>query len=526
MSESETSLIGFSRGEVSEEVFYAENPSTGERIPTVYCAASDEEVDRAVELSDDAAVPLASLSGAEKARFLRTIADNVEGIVEDLVAIVTAETGLPEPRVRAETGRTSGQLRLFADLVEEGSWVDARIDHAMPDRQPIPKPDLRAMLRPIGPVGVFCASNFPLAFSVAGGDTASAFAAGCPVIVKAHHAHPGSALAVGKAVSEAVQSCNLPEGAFSLLYGGGRTVGQRLVCHPSLKAVGFTGSRAGGRALFDLAAARSEPIPVYAEMSSVNPIFILPSALAERKEEIAQGLQGSATLGMGQFCTNPGIVLHESGESGDEFRASYAQFMKDSPSGPMLHSGIRDAYGEGLSAVTGRPGVEVLVEPGSDRGGGNCDASAAVLATDASSFLADESMAEEVFGPSTLLVSCEGREQMLEYASRMEGQLTVSIFGSEEELVAYEDLVDVLETKAGRLLFNQFPTGVEVCHSMVHGGPYPATTDGRSTSVGTGAILRFARPVCFQGFPDDLLPDELKESNPLGIRRLVDSRNV
>ena len=295
MSESETSLIGFSRGEVSEEVFHAENPSTGDRIPTVYCAASDEEVDRAVELSDDAVVPLASLSGAEKARFLRTIADNVEGIVEDLVAIVTAETGLPEPRVRAETGRTSGQLRLFADLVEEGSWVDARIDHAMPDRQPIPKPDLRAMLRPLGPVGVFCASNFPLAFSVAGGDTASAFAAGCPVIVKAHHAHPGSALAVGKAVLEAVQSCNLPEGAFSLLYGGGRTVGQRLVCHPSLKAVGFTGSRAGGRALFDLAAARPEPIPVYAEMSSVNPIFILPSALAERKEEIAQGLQGSSS---------------------------------------------------------------------------------------------------------------------------------------------------------------------------------------------------------------------------------------
>ena len=522
MSEIETSLIGFSRGDASEDTFYASNPATGDQLAAAYASASDSEVDRVAELAEKAAGSLAALSGAEKAKFLRTVADNVEGIVEDLVSIVTSETGLPEPRVRGETGRTSGQLRLFADLVEEGSWVDARIDHAMPDRQPIPKPDLRSMLRPIGPVGVFCASNFPLAFSVAGGDTASALASGCPVIVKAHHAHPGSALAVGHAVIAAVKSCGLPEGTFSLLYGGGRTVGQRLVKHPALKAVGFTGSRSGGRALFDLAAARPEPIPVYAEMSSVNPIFLLPSVLADRSEEFAAGLQGSAVMGVGQFCTNPGVVIHEKGDVGDAFKTAYAELMSQAPVSAMLHSGIRDAYGEGVSARSGSSNIEVLTDAGEGRGTGGCEAAASAFATDARSYLGDASLADEVFGPSTLLVACEGREEMLEIAGGLEGQLTASIFGKAEELADHQDLVDVLETKVGRLLFNQFPTGVEVCHSMVHGGPYPATTDGRSTSVGTGAILRFARPVCYQGFPTERLPEELKDGNSLGIKRVVD----
>ena len=522
MSHSESSLIGFSRGENSGELIHATNPATGDRLPVGYFSASEVEVDRAVDLAEQAAGDLAALSGGNKAKFLRTVADNIDGIVEELAQVVTTETGLPEPRVRGETARTSGQLRMFADLVEEGSWVDARIDHAIPDRQPIPKPDLRAMLRPIGPVGVFCASNFPLAFSVAGGDTASAFAAGCPVVVKAHHAHPGSALAVGKAVIAAVSSCGLPEGAFSLLFGGGRTVGQRLVKHSSLKAVGFTGSRAGGRALFDLASARPEPIPVYAEMSSVNPIFILPGTLLDGGDEIAQGLQGTATLGVGQFCTNPGVVFHEKGEAGDAFRAAYATLMGEATTAPMLHSGIRAAYGEGLLAMSNRPGVQSLVDPREERGAGGCHAAAAAFSTDASAFLGDHSLADEIFGPATLLVSCEGREQMLEVARGLEGQLTACIFGSEGELEKNQDLVDVLETKAGRLLFNQFPTGVEVCHSIVHGGPYPATTDGRSTSVGTGSIFRFARPVCYQGFPEEHLPDELKESNPLAINRLID----
>ncbi|MBG30424.1 MAG: aldehyde dehydrogenase (NADP(+)) [Opitutae bacterium] len=522
MTEPETSILGSTRGKNSGDAFCATNPATGEHLNTFYAPASEAETERSAELAEQASLRLAALSGSEKGKFLRAIADGVDHIVEELVSIMTAETGLPEPRVRGETGRTSGQLRMFADLVEEGSWVDARIDHAIPDRQPIPKPDIRSMLRPIGPVGVFCASNFPLAFSVAGGDTASAFAAGCPVIVKAHHAHPGTALAVGKVVQAAVASCGLPEGTFSLLYGGGRTVGQHLVRHPSLKAVGFTGSRSGGRALFDLAASRPEPIPVYAEMSSVNPIFLLPSALADRGEQIAEGLLGSATLGVGQFCTNPGIVLHDKGELGEKFKNDYAKLMGQSSAAPMLHSGIRDAYGQGVSSLSSRPQIEALNDCGDDRGQGNCDAQAAVFAADAAAFLSDEALSEEIFGPSTLLVGCDGMDQMLEVARNLEGQLTATIFGSKEEIAAAEDLVAILETKAGRLLLNQFPTGVEVCQSIVHGGPYPATADGRSTSVGTAAILRFARPVCYQGFPDEHLPDELRDNNPLGINRLID----
>ena len=390
MPETETSLIGSSRGNNLDEVFQAANPVNGETLPTIYASANEAEADRAVELAQQASPILQALSGAEKAKFLRQVADNVDAIVEDLVLIVPAETGLPEPRVRGETARTSGQLRMFADLVEEGSWVDARIDHAIPDRQPVPKPDLRSMLRPIGPVAVFCASNFPLAFSVAGGDTASALAAGCPVIVKAHHAHPGTALAVARAVASAVESCGLPEGTFSLIFGGGRTVGQRLVSHPSLKAVGFTGSRSGGRALFDLASARSEPIPVFAEMSSVNPIFLLPNALADGVEEIAQGLHQSATLGVGQFCTNPGIVFYQQGTSGDAFRDNYAKLMMESPTAPMLHAGIRDAYVNGVSTFSQLSDVETWTASKEGEGGLGCHASAAVFEASAENFLSND----------------------------------------------------------------------------------------------------------------------------------------
>ncbi len=522
MPDTETSLIGSSRGNSLDEVFQAANPVNGETLPTIYASASEAETDRAVELAQQANPILQALSGAEKAKFLRQVADNVDAIVEDLVAIVPTETGLPEPRVRGETGRTSGQLRMFADLVEEGSWVDARIDHAIPDRQPIPKPDLRSMLRPVGPVAVFCASNFPLAFSVAGGDTASALAAGCPVIVKAHHAHPGTALAVARAVASAVETCGLPEGTFSLLFGGGRTIGQRLVSHPALKAVGFTGSRSGGRALSDLAAARSEPIPVFAEMSSVNPIFLLPSALADGVEEIAQGLHQSATLGVGQFCTNPGIVFYQEGSSGDAFRSHYAQLMTESPTAPMLHSGIRDAYRNGVSTFSQLSEVETLAALSDSQEGLGCHVGSAVFEASAENFLSNDALSDEIFGPCTLLVACSDTVQMQEIARQLEGQLTASVFGNEDELEQADDLVAILETKSGRLLFNQFPTGVEVCPSIVHGGPYPATSDGRSTSVGTGAILRFARPVCYQGFPEDRLPDELKDSNPLAIRRVID----
>ena len=516
----ESSLIGFSRGSATDASFHATNPATGETSDLSFCKASESEVLKACQLASDASLKMAALSGAQKAAFLRDLAERIEGLVDQLVVTMTSETGLPEPRVRGETGRTAFQLRMFADLVESGHWVDARIDRAQPDRQPLPKPDLRSMLRPVGPVVVFCASNFPLAFSVAGGDSASAWAAGCPVIVKAHHAHPGTALLVGKAVVESVRASGLPEGAFSLIFGDGRTVGHALVGHPAVKAVGFTGSRAGGRALFDLASHREEPIPVYAEMSSVNPIFILPGLGEERMNEIAGGLQGSATLGAGQFCTNPGIVFYPRGAGGESLVATYVGKMKETASAPMLHKGIRKAYGEGLDALAGCEGVEVLVPASDDSGGGGCHAGASVLSTDAANFLNNEKMVDEVFGPSTLLVSYDSPEDLIRIADSLEGQLTASLFGDGSGLSEFGGLLDVLETKAGRLLFNQYPTGVEVCASVVHGGPYPATTDSRSTSVGTGAILRFARPVCYQGFPDDFLPDELKEGNPADITRL------
>ena len=513
-----TSMIGSGRGAASGGA-KACNPATGEELDPDFAEASPEEVGRATMLAAEAAIPFGMLSGRSKALFLRAIAKEIEALGDTLVERATAETGLPAGRIQGERGRTCGQLRMFADLVEDGSWVDARIDHADPDRQPVPKPDTRSMLRPLGPVVVFCASNFPLAFSVAGGDTASALAAGNPVIVKAHSAHPGTAELVGNAVRIAVEKCGLPEGVFSLLFGGGRSVGASLVKDARVKAVGFTGSRSGGRALMDLAAARDEPIPVYAEMSSINPVFILPGAMAERGEAIATGLHGSVTLGVGQFCTNPGLVMLE-GEPGEAFAGSLTKLMGETAAATMLTSGICEAYRNGLKNLAAIGGVETLVSGEAD---GNA-AAAAVFKTDAATFLAGGAIDDEVFGPATLLVSHDGREQVLELARSMEGQLTATLHGTEEDLRNYAELVQVLETRVGRLVVNAFPTGVEVGQSMVHGGPYPATSDGRSTSVGTQAIYRFARPVCYQGFPQSALPDEVTDANPLGVRQLVDGK--
>ena len=515
----ESSFIGYSRGDYSTKTFQAVNPATGEKLPDHYAFASEEEVNLACSLAAQASLQLAELSGKAKAEFLYTLADGLEGAVDDIVNIMTLETGLPEPRVRAETGRTCGQLKMFAKLLEDGNWVDARIDRAQPDRQPLPKPDLRSMLRPVGPVAVFCASNFPLAFSVAGGDSASAWAAGCPVIVKAHHAHPGTALLVAEKVIDAMRKCEWPEGSFSLLFGEGRTVGQKLVSNSAIKAVGFTGSRSGGRALFDLAASRPDPIPVFAEMSSVNPLFVLSEMDADKTNKFAEGLTGSATLGVGQFCTNPGIVFHPGGEWGEGFITTYAENMQKVAACPMLHQGIKDAYEAGLNGVASCDGVEVVLRTSTEGYESDAYAGPALLRTTAQNFLLDASMMEEVFGPSTLLVGYDSTEELEEISNMLEGQLTVSIFGEPTVLNEHSSLLASLETKAGRLLFNQFPTGVEVCPSVVHGGPYPATTDSRSTSVGTGAILRFARPVCYQGFPEEWLPEELKDSNPLGIQR-------
>ena len=513
------SFVGASRGAGGEGESRAVNPVSGEELDPPYQAESEETVEEVCRLAAESFEEYRGKSGKEKAALLRAIADEIDGVEEAIVARMTAETALPEGRCRMEKGRTCFQLRLFADLVEDGTWVDARIDHADPDRAPVPKPDCRSMWRPVGPVVVFCASNFPLAYSVAGGDTASALAAGCPVIVKAHSAHPGTAEIVGGAVRRAVEKCGMPDGIFALLYGSGKTIGQALVKHPEVKAAGFTGSRAGGRALMDSAAARPEPIPVWAEMSAVNPVFVLPGAMKERGMAIAEGFVGSLTLGVGQFCTNPGLVVSGSAGRG-EFAGQVAAKAAETAPATMLHKGIAAAYHEAVGAMTSKDSVESLAEVEAD--GGNNQAGTAVLGTSAGAFLADQSMADEMFGPATLMIEAGDEEEMLAIAESLEGQLTATVHATDEDRASFSRLIAVLERKAGRLVYNGYPTGVEVCHAMVHGGPVPATSDGRSTSVGPQAITRFTRLVCWQGFPDDLLPVELQEENPLGIRRIVD----
>jgi len=455
---------------------------------------------------------------------LRKIAAGIEAITDELVERAGQETALPKARLQGEIARTCGQLNLFAQVVEEGSWVGARIDRADPNRKPAPKPDIRSMLRPLGPVVVFGASNFPLAFSVAGGDTASALAAGNPVIVKAHPAHPGTSELVGQAIRVSVRQCGFPEGVFSLLFDSGIQVGIALVKHPLVKAAGFTGSRSAGKALMDVAAARPEPIPFFAEMSSTNPVFILPGALRERTENIATGLHTSFTLGAGQFCTKPGIVFLPQGAEATTFTDKLGKLVSESTQFNLLTAGIRSSYG---AAVTGRKAkgkVKVVAEKLPSSGGQGFSVGATLLATDATSFLQDSELADEIFGTATLLIQHTNRAEILEIAHNLEGHLTATIHGTEDDLREFADLVAILESKVGRLVFNGFPTGVEVSHAMVHGGPYPATSDGRSTSVGSQAIFRFARPVCYQGFPEGALPAEIQDANPLDIWRMVDGK--
>jgi NADP-dependent aldehyde dehydrogenase len=423
--------------------------------------------------------------------------------------------------LQSETGRTSGQLRLFAQLVEEGSWVTARIDRADTASKP-PKPDLRSMLHALGPVVVFGASNFPLAFSVAGGDTASALAAGNPVIVKAHPAHPGTSELVGQLVRESVQECGLPEGVFSLLLDSGTAVAVALVKHPLVKAVGFTGSHNAGRVLMDLAAARREPIPVFAEMGSTNPVFILPGALRENGENISTGMYKSFTLGAGQFCTKPGIVFLPENDDARTFVDKLKKSVLESGQFNMLTSGIRSAYQAATTRRQTETGVKLLAARPSSANHQELGVDAALFEADTESFLRNPELAAEVFGPATLIVRHSTRAQVLQLARNLGGHLTATIHGTDADLHEFRDLVAILKDKVGRLVFNGFPTGVEVSHAMVHGGPYPATSDGRSTSVGSEAIFRFCRPVCYQGFPEATLPDELRDGNPLGIWRMVD----
>lgn len=516
-----TSLVGGKPVTAQGAAFQGYNPKDGAALEPTYRSASMQDVEQAVAAACEAGDAFAATSGAQRGKLLRTIADGLDAASQELIARAQLETALPTPRLTGEVARTSGQLRLFAGVVEEGSWIQARIDTADPARTP-PKPDLRSMLRPLGPVVVFGASNFPLAFSVAGGDTASALAAGNPVIVKAHPAHPGTSELAGHIIAEAVRAAGLPAGVFSLLFDAGHEVGSALVQHPEVRAVGFTGSFRGGRALMDLAAKRQVPIPVYAEMGSTNPVFLLPGALAERSEALATGLHGSFTLGAGQFCTKPGLVFAEEAQS-SSFTTSLRTAVEASSPFSLLTQGMSAAFDKALEQRGSLSAVRVTARGSSSESGTalqGFSAQGALLEVSGEAFLADAQLAEEVFGPTTLLVHCSGREQMLQAARDLEGHLTATIFGTEQDLAEHADLLRVLETKVGRVIFNAFPTGVEVCHAMVHGGPYPATSDGRSTSVGSQAIFRFARPVAYQGMPQAALAPELQDSNPLGILRL------
>ncbi len=513
-------IAGKASGEGTPSI-RAVNPVTGETLDPAFHEAAPEEIDRAVRAADAAFRANRTRPAEAWAELLERIAGEIEALGETLVERVTAETGLPEGRVRGERGRTTGQLRLFAGVVREGSWVNARIDRALPDRKPVPKPDLRRMLIPIGPVAVFGASNFPLAFSVAGGDTASALAAGCPVVVKAHPAHPGTSELVGRAVTAAVEALGFHPGTFSLVHGAAPAVGLALVRHPRTRAVGFTGSLRAGRALFDAAAARPEPIPVYAEMGSVNPVFVLPGALEARTDDLVRGLLQSVTLGAGQFCTNPGLVFARTGPALDRFVAGIEAEVARASAGTMLHAGIRSAYEEGLARWQTTEGVRPVATGDADAETAT-PARPAVFTTDAVTFEAHPHLHEEVFGPATMVVRCGSAEALERAARALPGTLTATLHGTDDDLRRHAGLVRILENKAGRLIFNGFPTGVEVCPSMNHGGPYPATTDVRSTSVGTAAVFRFARPVCFQNFPASALPPELRDENPRGLWRLVD----
>jgi alpha-ketoglutaric semialdehyde dehydrogenase len=478
--------------------------------------ASAAHVHHALEMADRAFGDYRSIPADARAAFLDRIADEIGGN-GDLIDAAHVETSLPRERLVAERGRTVGQLRMFAGVVREGSWVDARIDRAIPDRKPLPKPDIRRMLIPIGPVAVFGASNFPLAFSVAGGDTASALAAGCPVIVKGHPAHPATSELAARAIVNAVTSTGVPRGVFSLLQSTRNDIAVALVQHPRTKAVGFTGSLRAGRALFDAAASRPDPIPVYAEMGSVNPVFLRPGALAERGDAIAEGLVNSATLGVGQFCTNPGLTIAIGDEALDRCVRRMRELILGAQPGTMLYPGLLEAFEAGVRRLSAVEGVSTI-RAGDTIG----QARPSLFETAADVFMRNGAIGHEVFGPSTLVIRCASRDEMEAVARRLEGQLTATLHGTPDDMNAYASLVSILEGKAGRVIVNGFPTGVEVCASMHHGGPYPATTDSRSTSVGTAAIHRFARPVAYQGFPQSLLPVELQDGNPRGIWRLVD----
>jgi len=506
------------KGSISYKTF---NPQLNKENDIEFTEATSDEINEAVSLAKKAHKEFSTMPGERKAEFLNAIADEILALGDELIQIYCSETGLPEGRAMGERGRTVGQLRSFAQLVQEGSWVEATIDTAIPDRKPLPKSDLRKMFTSLGPVVVFGASNFPLAYSTAGGDTAAALAAGCPVLVKSHPMHAGTGELVASAIGKAAIKTKMPDGVFSNLNSSGIEVGVSLVKHPDVKAVGFTGSIRGGRALFDLAAKREEPIPVFAEMGSVNPVLIMPRALQKRSETLAKTYAGSITLGSGQFCTNPGLILGIKNDSLTTFISQLSnEILKIEPS-CMLHPNIVSAYDSNKNKAVVQEGILVSAEYATEIKDNY--AKPTVTTIDGEDFLRNPSLHQEVFGPYSIVVQCKDEQQMHEIISGLEGQLTGTIIAEESELPAYSHIISALQNRVGRLIYNGVPTGVEVCPAMHHGGPYPASTDSRFSAVGIHAIKRWVRPISYQDWPNQLLPIELQNENPLGISRLVNN---
>ncbi|POR52114.1 NADP-dependent aldehyde dehydrogenase [Paraburkholderia eburnea] len=524
MQISGSALIGqrsSQRSVAGESAFHAIDPVSGAQLEPAFARTSAQDVALACELAAQAFDRYRETSLEQRAALLERIAACIVELGDALIERCVAETGLPRARVEGERGRTVGQLKLFAEVVRAGDFLGLRIDPAQPERKPAPRVDLRMRQIALGPVAVFGASNFPLAFSVAGGDTAAALAAGCPVVVKAHPAHPGTSELVGRAIQQAVRDCALPEGVFSLVFDDGIDAGVALVAHPHIKAVGFTGSRAGGLALMQLAARRPEPIPVYAEMSSINPVLLLPHALAKRAEAIGQAFAASLTLGTGQFCTNPGLILAIDGPDLQRFIDAAAAALETLPATPMLTAGIHGAYERGVERMQGQPGVEQAGAGAASRDACAHAGRSALFVTDAQVFAQQPALHDEIFGPASLVVRCPDAGTLQGIVEQLEGQLTIALHIDDADCDLARALLPTLERRAGRVLVNGFGTGVEVGHAMVHGGPFPATSDGRSTSVGSLAIARFLRPVSYQDMPDALLPAALRDGNPLDLRRSV-----
>ncbi|MET4060259.1 alpha-ketoglutaric semialdehyde dehydrogenase [Arthrobacter sp. UYP6] len=496
------------------------NPATGDKLTPEYSLLDTAQLSEATAAAEAASASFSSLDPETHAAFLERIADNIEAAGPALIERAMAETGLPEARITGERGRTTGQLRLFAAVIRQGDFRGVRVDPAQPDRTPLPRADIRQRKLPLGPVAVFGASNFPLAFSTAGGDTASALAAGCPVIVKAHNAHPGTGEITGRAISDAVRDLGLHPGVFSLVYGPGAVIGQALATDPAIKAVGFTGSRSGGMALVNAAANRREPIPVYAEMSSINPVFVFEGALENDAEALGSAYVTSVTGSSGQLCTAPGLLFAPAGEAGDRFVAAVGQAVTAAAGQTMLTKGIAASWQDGVGALGGQPGVELLAS-GSEGDTLNAPAPS-IFSTDVATFLANDALQAEIFGAASLVIRYTCVDELAKAVRSMEGQLTATLHLAEGDYPAARGLLPVLEGRVGRILVNGWPTGVEVGHAMVHGGPFPATSDSRTTSVGTLAIDRFLRPVAYQNIPDALLPAPLQQENPWKLNRLVD----